>query len=63
MSNKTPERDIVTVNKPLYVNVPVKCSIPEPTCDNTIKTDTALISEMRLCINRYKEAWLECNKR
>lgn len=50
------------VYEPVEVLVPIAtpCAIEAPQCDYTKVTDTALITEMRLCVRRYKAALHYC---
>lgn len=54
----------VTVYKPVEVLVPVDvpCAVPAPVCDSSKTTDTELITEARLCIRRYREAFNACTE-
>lgn len=51
-----------TVYEPVEVIVPtpVACTVPEPYCDHTKATDTEVVTEARLCINRFREALTAC---
>ena len=60
-SVKQSEPEIVIVREPKDVYIPVKCNIPEPVCNNKLESDSEIITEMRLCINRYKEVYKSCN--
>ena len=50
----------VYVDRPVTVKVPVKCKVPEVKCNAGQDTYTGEIREMRLCIERYKEAAEVC---
>lgn len=50
----------VYVDRPIEVMVPVKCEIPEVVCKAGQPTYTEEIKEMRLCIERYKQAIEVC---
>lgn len=50
----------VYVDRPVEVKVPVKCIVPEVTCFPNRDTYTEEIAEMRVCIERYKQAVEVC---
>ena len=50
----------VYVDRPVEVKVPVKCVVPEVTCFPGRVTYTEEITEMRICIERYKQAIEVC---
>lgn len=50
----------VYVDRPVEVKVPVKCVVPEVKCFPGKGTYTEEISEMRMCIERYKQATEVC---
>lgn len=50
----------VYVDRPVEVKVPVKCVVPEVICSAGKPTYTEEIQEMRLCIERYKQASAVC---
>lgn len=50
----------VYVDRPVEVKVPTKCKVPEVTCSAEKSTYTELIKEMRICIERYKQAAEVC---
>lgn len=50
----------VFVDRPVEVKVPVKCVVPEVVCNAGQPTYTEEIREMRLCIERYKQASKVC---
>ncbi len=52
--------DKVYVDRPIEVKVPVKCTIPDVVCYAKQPTYTEEIKEMRLCIERYKQASEVC---
>lgn len=50
----------VYVDRPIEVSVPVKCIVPDVVCNAGQPTYTEEIKEMRLCIERYKQAVEVC---
>lgn len=52
--------DKVYVDRPVEVKVPVKCIVPDVLCRPGQATYTEEIREMRLCIERYKQASEVC---
>lgn len=52
----------VYVDRPIEVKVPVKCEVPKVVCTAGQATYTEEIREMRLCIERYKQAVAVCSK-
>lgn len=52
--------DKVYVDRPIEVKVPVKCVVPDVVCYPKQATYTEEIKEMRLCIERYKQASEVC---
>lgn len=50
----------VYVDNPIEVKVPVKCVVPEVKCFPGQATYTEEIAEMRMCIERYKQAVEVC---
>lgn len=50
----------VYVDRPVEVKVPVKCVVPEVKCFPGKATYTEEIAEMRMCIERYKQAVEVC---
>jgi len=52
----------VYVDTPVEVKVPVKCEVPKVVCTAGQATYTEEIREMRLCIERYKQAVAVCSK-
>jgi hypothetical protein len=52
----------VYVDRPVEVKVPVKCEVPKVICTAGQATYTEEIREMRLCIERYKQAAAVCSK-
>ena len=50
----------VYVDRPVEVKIPVKCVVPEVKCYAGQETYTEEIKEMRLCIERYKQAVEVC---
>ena len=50
----------VYVDRPVEVKVPVKCVVPEVKCFPGKATYTEEIAEMRMCIERYKQATEVC---
>jgi hypothetical protein len=52
----------VYVDRPIEVKVPVKCEVPKVICTAGQATYTEEIREMRLCIERYKQAAAVCSK-
>ena len=50
----------VYVDRPVEVKVPVKCVVPEVKCYPGKATYTEEIAEMRICIERYKQAVEVC---
>lgn len=50
----------VYVDRPVEVKVPVKCVVPEVKCFPGKATYTEEIAEMRMCIERYKQAAEVC---
>lgn len=49
-----------TTYEQVLVPVPIPCEVKEPVCDHTKETDTELMTEARLCINRLQEALRVC---
>lgn len=56
------QKELVYVDRPVQVNIPTKCVIQIPVCDSNKLTYTGEINEMRLCINRLREAMNQCNE-
>jgi len=56
----TPVETVRYVDRPYEVKVPVACTPPPVACDANQSTYTGVIKEMRLCIERYKEAAEVC---
>ena len=52
----------VYVDRPIEVKVPVVCEVPKVECFPNQKTYTAEIRELRLCIERYKQAIQVCQR-
>lgn len=50
----------IYVPQNVMVATPVACTVEEPACDNTKKTDTEIVTEARLCIRRLKDALKAC---
>lgn len=50
----------VYVDRPVEVKVPVRCEMPTVTCFPGKATYTEEIAEMRICIERYKQAIEVC---
>lgn len=50
----------VYVDRPVEVKVPVRCEMPTVTCFPGKNTYTEEIAEMRICIERYKQAIEVC---
>lgn len=50
----------IYVDRPVEVKIPVRCKVPEVKCYAGQDTYTGEIREMRLCIERYKEAAEVC---
>lgn len=50
----------VYVDRPVEVKVPVKCVVPEVKCFPGKATYTEEIAEMRMCIERHKQAAEVC---
>lgn len=50
----------VFVDRPVEVKVPVKCKVPEVKCFPGKKTYTEEIKELRMCIERHKQAAEVC---
>lgn len=50
----------VYIDRPVEVKIPVKCVVPEVKCYPGQDTYTGEIREMRLCIERHKEASEVC---
>ena len=50
----------IYVDKPFEVKVPVKCIVPDVTCDFNQNTDTEVISSMLKCITDLKRASEVC---
>ena len=48
------------VDRPVEVKVPVKCEVPEVKCFPGKKTYTEEIKELRMCIERHKQAAEVC---
>lgn len=55
-----PVETVRYVDRPYEVKVPVACVVPNVLCDANQTTYTGVIKEMRLCIERYKEAVEVC---
>lgn len=55
-----PVETVRYVDRPYEVKVPVACVVPDVSCDANQTTYTGVIREMRLCIERYKEAVEVC---
>ena len=55
-----PVETVRYVDRPYEVKVPVVCVVPDVSCDANQSTYTGVIKEMRLCIERYKEASEVC---
>lgn len=53
-------KEVQYIDRPYEVKVPVKCIVPETKCYPNQPTYTEEIKEMRLCIERYKEAAEVC---
>jgi len=53
-------KEIVYIDKPVEVQVPVKCKIPEVTCDFNKETDTEVIESLLQCITNLKRAMEVC---
>ncbi len=56
----SPVEVVKYVDRPYEVKVPVACVVPDVTCDANQTTYTGIVKEMRLCIERYKEATEVC---
>ena len=52
--------DKVYVDRPVEVKIPVKCVVPEVTCYPKRPTYTEEIKELRMCIERHKQAAEVC---
>ena len=52
----SPVEVVKYVDRPYEVKVPVACVVPDVACDANQSTYTGIVKEMRLCIERYKEA-------
>ena len=50
----------VYVDRPVEVKVPVKCEVPEVKCFPGKNTYTEEIKELRMCIERHKQAAKVC---
>lgn len=52
----------IYIDRPMEVKVPVKCEVPPVECFPNQVTYTEKVKEMRLCIERYKQAIQVCSK-
>lgn len=50
----------VFVDRPVEVKVPVKCKVPEVKCLPGQNTYTEEIKELRMCVERHKQAAEVC---
>lgn len=50
----------VYVDRPIEVKVPVKCKVPEVKCFPRQSTYTEEIKELRMCVERHKQAAEVC---
>lgn len=50
----------VFVDRPVEVKVPVKCKVPEVKCFPGQNTYTEEIKELRMCVERHKQAAEVC---
>lgn len=50
----------VFVDRPVEVKVPVKCKVPEVKCYPRQGTYTEEVKELRMCVERHKQAAEVC---
>ena len=48
-------KELVYVDRPVEVKVPVKCNIPETHCNFNKTTDTEVITSLRACIEDLRK--------
>lgn len=53
-------KEVVYVDRPVEVKVPVKCIVPETHCNFDKGTDTEVITSLRTCIEDLKKASEVC---
>ena len=55
-------KELVYIDRPVEIKVPVKCNIPETHCDFNKSTDTEVITSLRTCIEDLRQSIKVCNK-
>lgn len=50
----------VYIDRPVYVDVPVACKVPDVHCDFNLATDTEVIVRLRTCIEDLKKSIEVC---
>lgn len=49
------QKQIVYVDRPVEVKIPVKCIIPITHCDFNKETDTEVITSLRTCVEDFRK--------
>ncbi len=53
-------KELVYVDRPVEVKVPVKCNVPKTHCDFNKATDTEVITSLRTCIEDLRKSIEVC---
>ena len=53
-------KELVYVDRPVEVKVPVKCNIPETHCNFNKSTDTEVVTSLRTCIVDLRKSIVVC---
>lgn len=53
-------KELVYVDRPVEVKVPVKCNIPETHCNFNKSTDTEVVTSLRTCIEDLRNSIEVC---
>ena len=53
-------KELVYVDRPVEVKIPVRCTIPETHCNFNKATDTEVITSLRTCIEDLRQSIKVC---